>query len=279
MKDHIKTLISTTFYFDYYDYPFKKGEPYFYPEMDPGDDSYHRIIGYNENRKHFDFSVRIDDFPVKNASIKENFALLHIYINQKYSQILNALQSDDFTPPNDFSDLVLLLENFLNNYYTYEVDGHWAKDTLVSHNFLQIIPNDLKKYDKNNSYYEYVLSEFFAHQKQMVGKILFEIRSYNVYTKMKTTTVQHLNWKGSDTDLLELIVALLEKDSLRDNNDKKMTRKDAIKLFEGIFQMEIKDPESKLSRVSARNTGSLHYLDHLKAAYDDYLKRKEEKFR
>jgi len=81
-------------------------------------------------------------------------------------------------------------------------------------------------------------------------------------------------WSRSDTDLLELITALVESKAIR-NEEKTLTRKDAIEYFSKVFRIEIKDAESKLSRATERKKDVSPFLSDLKHAFDNYANNKK----
>jgi hypothetical protein len=83
-------------------------------------------------------------------------------------------------------------------------------------------------------------------------------------------------WEKSDTDFLELVTALLETRSIS-NGRGNLSRKDAIELLSKIFNKEIKDPESKLTRATSRKKDVSPYLSSLKVAFDNYAIKKEDK--
>jgi hypothetical protein len=82
-----------------------------------------------------------------------------------------------------------------------------------------------------------------------------------------------LHWKKSDTDLLELIVALNEPGSIFCNNSA-MTRKQIREFFENLFGMTIKDSESKLSKATDRKRDLAPFLTFLKQTFENYSKKK-----
>jgi hypothetical protein len=85
-----------------------------------------------------------------------------------------------------------------------------------------------------------------------------------------------LEWNKSDTDFLELVTALLETKSIS-NGIGNLSRKDAIKILSEMFNIEIKDPESKLTRATSRKKDVSPYLTSLKVAFDNYAIKKEDK--
>lgn len=76
-------------------------------------------------------------------------------------------------------------------------------------------------------------------------------------------------WQKSDTDLLELITALIQSGSIK-NETKNLTRKDAIRIFENFFNCKIKDAENKLSKATARKIDQAQFLNTLTRAFKEY---------
>lgn len=85
------------------------------------------------------------------------------------------------------------------------------------------------------------------------------------------------SWTGSDTDLLELIVSLFHSGSIERKDDKTFTRKELTDYFQGLFGLEIKDVEGKLTRATGRKMNMTPFLDNLKVAFENYRDEKEEK--
>ena len=86
--------------------------------------------------------------------------------------------------------------------------------------------------------------------------------------------IQHkLSWQKSDTDFLELVTALYESKSIN-NESKDLTRKDAIGILSQIFDLNIKDAESKLVRATERKKDTSPFLTKLKQVFDDYSQNK-----
>ena len=58
-----------------------------------------------------------------------------------------------------------------------------------------------------------------------------------------------LIWKANDPDLLELVVALHKENIIERKDKKELTRKELIEYFSGLFDLQIKDVEGKLTRL------------------------------
>lgn len=143
---------------------------------------------------------------------------------------------------------------------------------------VQILVNDREKHT-SAWFVKYTISEHLSFQKKYLEISLENIRNIlqsdeNVIESgPDTTSVSKLNWNGTDTDLLELIVGLLETQSVSISGNK-TSRKELIKAFETIFSIEIKDFESKLTRATERKKDTSPYLSKLKLAFDNYCERK-----
>jgi hypothetical protein len=121
------------------------------------------------------------------------------------------------------------------------------------------------------AYYNFYYSESLSELLKFIGeqeKIYFS--GLNIQSNKP-----EIIWKKYDTDLLELITALMESGSIN-NKTMNLTRKDAIKIFESFFNISIKDAESKLSRATARKKDPSPFLNTLIKAFREYTEKKLE---
>lgn len=84
-----------------------------------------------------------------------------------------------------------------------------------------------------------------------------------------------LIWGKTDTDMLELITALIESGSIN-TSSKNITRKEAIRQFELFFNCHIKDSENKLSKATSRKINRTQFLDSLVKTFDEYCDKKDK---
>lgn len=84
-------------------------------------------------------------------------------------------------------------------------------------------------------------------------------------------------WAASSTDLLEMLVALLEQNAIRRRDGKKVTRAEMIKFFQSLFDVDMKDPEGMLARATNRKQNLTPFIDSLKMAFERYAEEKDEK--
>ena len=82
------------------------------------------------------------------------------------------------------------------------------------------------------------------------------------------------NWNGTDTDLLELSVALLKTNTITRKDGKRMTQKELKEAFEKMFGMEIKDAKAKLSNAVQRKKSLAPFLESLATAFEEYTKER-----
>lgn len=88
----------------------------------------------------------------------------------------------------------------------------------------------------------------------------------------KETSGQHkpsnlqLFWKGTDSDLLELVASLYACGVI-ESNRQKLERKELIGVFENLFNIQIKNSEVKLHKVRERKKDPAAFLERLKQAF------------
>ena len=83
-------------------------------------------------------------------------------------------------------------------------------------------------------------------------------------------------WNATDTDLMELGIALLKAGIVRRTDGKKITHDEMTGLLENTFGCEIKDAKGKLSKAVARKKSVTPFLDSLKTAFEDYSRERDE---
>lgn len=81
-----------------------------------------------------------------------------------------------------------------------------------------------------------------------------------------------LLWKGNDTELLELVVALTQTGKVT-NKAGKSTRAEVLSVFEGLFGITVKDSEKKLEAAAKRKRDKTPFLKSLVLAFENYANR------
>lgn len=82
-------------------------------------------------------------------------------------------------------------------------------------------------------------------------------------------------WNGTDTDLLELITALIRTNSITRRDGKKITQKELKEAFEALLGIEIKDAKVKLQNAVNRKKIKAPFLENLVTAFNDYTKERD----
>lgn len=136
-----------------------------------------------------------------------------------------------------------------------------------------ILPEDL--------YLKFALSRYWELQIPIIERLLkiIEIRKAIIeknddYVKEidSLKTQPTLLWSKSDTDLLELIIALYESGAIQ-NTTKDITQKEAIQVFSDFFGKEIKDQYKKLNAARSRKKEDPGFIIKIQKALEDYYEK------
>ena len=76
-----------------------------------------------------------------------------------------------------------------------------------------------------------------------------------------------LTWNGTDSDLIELVAALMAAGSVDCAEGKKLTIVDVIRVFEDAFNIKINALYTKRGKVFDRCTDSTPFIDSLRKSY------------
>lgn len=134
-------------------------------------------------------------------------------------------------------------------------------------------------------YYEYT-AHFYSdfeklcsiELKRLEKLIEIELRMpVNVATTTQQNEPSLYKWNANDTDLLELVAAMHESDSVKRTDGKKLTQKELFEYFQGIFNVKLNNIHSTLNKAGNRKTGITPYLNRLITAFENYVQEKEEK--
>jgi len=99
------------------------------------------------------------------------------------------------------------------------------------------------------------------------------LKEMNIDTdENKTSQHNKLIWKGSQTEFMELIKALIENGTLLEK------QKDIIDYTSKFFNIEIKNPDKLLTDIKKRNIGSeTLYIDKLKSSLYNYITKENRR--
>lgn len=236
-----------------------------------------------ENRKKNDYQKYLEDLFIEYESLRDTESLKKYSRADCFDLLSKEISLLQRIQKGFFDDRNFLEEEDIPGY-----EGTSPMLPLTSHVEIKIIASDSKKYDSEDGFLRACISDFLRiHQRIIKNTLdLLDLRmkwleytndqTFNSNTIDITQHFEPLIWCKNDTDLLELITALLEIKAIN-NQDHNLTRKEAIEIFSKIFNVEIKDAESKLSRATERKKGVSPFLSALKESFDNYAFKKEQK--
>jgi hypothetical protein len=184
------------------------------------------------------------------------------------------------------------------NQYNFELDDLKRKcdelpNTVSKLNFMQDQLYDFKLMvlqSESNNY----MKERISYSTDFEILCLLEIDRFTkkLELEMKVMAVQKIeslqsmppatstpySWNANVTDLLELVASLHKENIIERKDKKELTRKELIEYFGGLFDLQIKDVEVKLTKATNRYDKT-PFLDRLKHAFENFGLEKEEKQR
>ncbi len=119
--------------------------------------------------------------------------------------------------------------------------------------------------------------------KKTISKLNRQIDNYLEIVKISDEVLaneglkSNIIWNRSDTDMLELITALIESKSIK-HTAGDITRKEVLQAFSDFLNIEIKDPESKLTRATERKKDISPFLTKLKESFEEYVREKDQRY-
>ncbi len=84
------------------------------------------------------------------------------------------------------------------------------------------------------------------------------------------------SWKATQTDLLELIASLHLCKAIVRRDGKELTRKELVDNFGLLFQIEIKEAESKLGKATDRKSPTASFTHQLQQAFANYCNKENK---
>jgi len=141
-------------------------------------------------------------------------------------------------------------------------------------------------WNNTNKYVYFVLSDYWRSHLSSITEILkyIEVREKIIektddYVKV-ISEIPDLNskliWNKTDTDFLELVMALLETGSIQ-NQSLNLTQKEALESFSQFFNIEVKDPYKKLNAARNRKKEDPSFTYKLNQALEEYYKKQDTK--
>ena len=83
-----------------------------------------------------------------------------------------------------------------------------------------------------------------------------------------------LNWNGTDSDLIELVAALMAAGAVTSAEGRKLTVIDVIRGFEEMFHLKINALYTKRGKVFDRCTDTTPFIDSLRVSYNRMLDKR-----
>lgn len=83
-----------------------------------------------------------------------------------------------------------------------------------------------------------------------------------------------LRWNGTDSDLIELVAALMAAGAVDCTEGKKLTIVDVIRVFEDAFNIKINALYTKRGKVFDRCTNTTPFIDSLRKSYNQMLDKR-----
>ena len=105
------------------------------------------------------------------------------------------------------------------------------------------------------------------------GNIIPELKS-EIIKDVENKSVVMLTWNGTDSDLIELVAALMAAGTISSRNGDKLTVISVIRAFEDMFHLKINALYTKRGKVFDRCTDTTPFIDSLRVSYNRMLEKR-----
>lgn len=105
------------------------------------------------------------------------------------------------------------------------------------------------------------------------GNIISELKS-EIIKDAENKSVVMLTWNGTDSDLIELVAALMAAGAISSRNGDKLTVISVIRAFEDMFHLKINALYTKRGKVFDRCTDTTPFIDFLRVSYNRMLEKR-----
>ncbi len=106
-----------------------------------------------------------------------------------------------------------------------------------------------------------------------LGNIIPELKS-EIMKDTKDKSVIMLTWNGTDSDLIELVAALMAAGAISSKNGGKLTVISVIRAFEDMFHLKINALYTKRGKEFDRCTDTTPFIDSLRVSYNRMLEKR-----
>ena len=103
--------------------------------------------------------------------------------------------------------------------------------------------------------------------------IISELKS-EIIKDAENKSVVMLTWNGTDSDLIELVAALMAAGAISSKNGDKLTVISVIRAFEDMFHLKINALYTKRGKVFDRCTDTTPFIDSLRVSYNRMLEKR-----
>lgn len=130
--------------------------------------------------------------------------------------------------------------------------------------------------------YDVFISKTLALLDAEVEMIKEMLRHGGMPAGLKTETVRGsgkktaiaLTWNGTDSDLIELVAALMAAGAVDSAEGRKLTVIDVVRVFEEVFHLKINALYTKRGKVFDRCTDTTPFIDSLRKSYNRMLDKR-----
>lgn len=105
------------------------------------------------------------------------------------------------------------------------------------------------------------------------GNIISDLKS-EIIKDAENKSVVMLTWNGTDSDLIELVAALMAAGAISSRNGDKLTVISVIRAFEDMFHLKINALYTKRGKVFDRCTDTTPFIDSLRVSYNRMLEKR-----
>lgn len=154
--------------------------------------------------------------------------------------------------------------------------------TKIELAFMQRICNGMPK-GQRHVLYDVFIGKALALLDAEVEMIKDSFRHGGIMAGLKTETVQanngrkaavRLTWNGTDSDLIELVAALMAAGVIGTVEGRELKVVDVIRVFEEMFHLKINALYTKRGKVFDRCTDTTPFINSLRKSYNQMLDKR-----
>lgn len=154
--------------------------------------------------------------------------------------------------------------------------------TKIELAFMQRVCNDMAE-KQRHVLYDVFIDKTLALLDAEAEMIKDSFRHSGIMAGLKTETVQanndrkaavRLTWNGTDSDLIELVAALMAAGVIGTVEGRELKVVDVIRVFEEMFHLKINALYTKRGKVFDRCTDTTPFIDSLRKSYNQMLDKR-----